>query len=72
MVSDDSILMGLAANDSTVELLPKKYSNEPYAVAFRKGDESKNLIKEVNDILTEEGRNGTLKKLQEKYGIKQH
>ena len=72
LVSDDSILMGLAANDPTVELLPKKYSNEPYAVAFRKGDESKNLIKEVNDILTEEGRNGTLKKLQEKYGIKQH
>ena len=64
--------MGLAAKDDTVELLPKKYSNEPYAIAFRKGAESKELIKEVNDILTEEGQNGNLKKLQEKYGIKQN
>jgi putative glutamine transport system substrate-binding protein len=39
IISDDSILLGFALKDSTVELLPKKYTKEPYAVAFRKGDE---------------------------------
>lgn len=72
IVSDDTILMGLAASDDTLELLPKKYTKEPYAVAFRKGAESRNLIKEINDILTEENRNGNLKKYQQKYGIKQY
>lgn len=70
MISDESILLGLAANDYDVELLPKKYSSEPYGIAFRKGNESKEIIRFVNIVLNEEKRSGNLKKLQEKYGIK--
>ncbi len=70
IVSDDTILLGLALKDNSVELLPKRYSKEPYAVAFRKGPESKELIKAVNNIIDIETRNGNLEKIQETFGIK--
>ena len=70
IVSDDTILLGLALKDDSVELLPKRYSKEPYAVAFRKGPESKTLINAVNNIIKIETKNGNLKKIQESYGIK--
>ncbi len=70
IISDDTILMGFALNDDSVVLLPKKYSKEPYAIAFRKGSESKSLIKLVNNVIEYETKNGNLKKLQKSYGIK--
>ncbi len=70
IVSDDTILLGLSLKDDSVKLLPKRYSKEPYAVAFRKGAESKDLIKAVNNVIEIETRNGNLKKIQESYGIK--
>lgn len=70
IVSDDTILLGLALKDSSVELLPKRYSKEPYAVAFRKGAESKELIKAVNNVIQIETRNGNLEKIQKSFGIK--
>ena len=70
IVSDNTILLGIALNDSSVKLLPKKYSKEPYAVAFKKDTTNEGLIKAVNMVISEETRNGNLKKLQQKYGIK--
>lgn len=69
IVSDDTILLGLALKDNSVVLLPKRYSKEPYGVAFRKGAESKNLIKAVNNIIDIETRNGNLKNIQKTFGI---
>ena len=70
IVADDTILMGMALKDPSVELLPKKYTKEPYAVAFRKGTESKDLVKAVNKVIEIETRNGNLRKIQNSYGIK--
>lgn len=70
IVSDDSILLGFALKDSSVELLPKRYTKEPYAVAFRKGPESKEVIKAVNFVIESENRKGNLKKIRETYNIK--
>lgn len=70
IVSDDTILLGLALNDPSVVLLPKKYTKEPYGVAFRKGPESKDLIRAVNYVIEAETRNGNLKKIKKNYGIK--
>ncbi len=70
IVSDDTILLGLALKDDSVELLPKRYTKEPYAVAFRKGAESKDLIRAVNNVIDIETKNGTLKSIRESYGIK--
>lgn len=70
IVSDDTILLGLALKDNAVELLPKRYTKEPYAVAFRKGIESKDLIRAVNTVIEIETKNGNLKQIRESYGIK--
>lgn len=70
IVADDTILMGMALKDPSVELLPKKYTKEPYAVAFRKGVESKDLVRAVNKVIEIETRNGNLRKIQNSYGIK--
>ena len=72
IVSDDTILIGLSLKDGSVKLLPKRYSREPYAVAFRKGRESDDLIKVVNGVINESASNGTLRKLQNNYGIKKY
>ncbi len=70
VVSDDTILVGYALKDHSVKLLPKRFSKEPYAVAFRKGPESEGLIHAVNVVISEETRNGNLKKALKSYGIK--
>ena len=72
IVSDDTILIGLSLKDGSLVLLPKRYSREPYAVAFRKGQESEDLLRVVNDVIEEASRNGTLQKLQKNYGIKKY
>lgn len=72
IVSDDTILVGYALKDKSVKLLPRRYTKEPYAVAFRKGAESKELIRIVNYVIGSKRRNGTLRNLQSKYGIKQY
>ncbi len=70
IIADDTILLGFSLNDDSVVLLPKKYSKEPYAVAFKKGDESKSLIKAVNSIIDIETKNGNLKRIRKSFGIK--
>lgn len=72
IVSDDTILIGLSLKDANLVLLPKRYSREPYAVAFRKGIESEDLVRTVNNVIDETSRNGTLQKLQKNYGIKKY
>lgn len=72
IVSDDTILLGLSLKDANLVLLPKRYSREPYAVAFRKGIESEDLVRVVNNVIDESSRNGTLQKLQKNYGIKKY
>ena len=69
IVSDDSILIGLSLKDAGVTLLPKRYSREPYAIAFRKGRESEDIIRAVNRIIEEAARYGKLHELQRKHGI---
>lgn len=70
IVSDDTILLGMQLRDDSVQLLPKRYTKEPYAVAFRKGIESKDLIRAVNNVIEIETRNGELKKIKSTLGIK--
>lgn len=70
IVSDDTILLGLALKDDSVKLLPKRYTKELYAVAFRKGAESKELIKAVNKVIEIETKNGNLRKIRNSFGIK--
>ncbi len=69
MISDDTILMGFAMNDKSVKILPKRYSKEPYAVVFRKGEESEKFRETVNIELKEALNRGTIRQLKAKWGI---
>lgn len=67
MTSDDSILLGLAMADSSVRLLPKIYSKEPYGIGFKKGPSSIKLKNKINLILENMISSGELAKLQNKW-----
>ena len=70
MVADDTILLNFALNDKSVKLLPKRYSKEPYALAFRKGEQSVRLISKTNYVIENLQSTGRLNRLQEKWKIK--
>ena len=70
IIADDSILYGLAMNDNSVKILPKRYTQEPYAITFRKDNDSTRLVSKVNSILTELENTKQLEKLKEKWNIK--
>lgn len=70
LISDDTILIGLSYGDKSVKILPGRYSNEPYAVAFRKGRESERLREHTDFFLQELARTGKLNKMQQRWGIK--
>lgn len=67
MAADDSILIGLAMSDSSVKLLPARYTKEPYAVGFRKDYSTVKLRKKINFILKEMKSSGKLDKLRLKH-----
>lgn len=67
ITSDDTILIGFAINDKSVKLLPKRYSQEPYAIAFRKGACSERLKSKVNFIIEDMINTGKLNQLKAKW-----
>ncbi|HNW25629.1 MAG TPA: transporter substrate-binding domain-containing protein [Candidatus Gastranaerophilaceae bacterium] len=67
ITSDDTILMGFAMQDDSVKLLPKRYSKEPYAIGFKKGESSTRLRQRVDLILDEMIKSGQLNKLKAKW-----
>lgn len=70
VVADDSILLGYTLKDKSVKLLPKRYTKEPYAVAFRKGHESDEIVRTVSGIINHASRTGQLKRMRSVYGLK--
>lgn len=67
ITSDDTILIGFALQDSSLKLLPKRYSKEPYAIAFKKGTESDRLRGKVDFIINEMSQSGQLSQLKAKW-----
>lgn len=70
MIADDTILLNLALNDSSVKILPKRYSREPYAVAFRRGGGADRLKERVNFLINNLLVTGKIEKMQKKWEIK--
>ena len=69
ITSDDTILRHYALTDSTVKLLPKRYTKELYAVGVKKDDSSKSLLKLVNINITNMVNDGTLVSLKRKWRL---
>jgi len=67
ITSDDTILIGFALQDKSLKLLPKRYSKEPYAIAFKKGTESASLRNKVDFIIDDMSKTGKLKQLKAKW-----
>lgn len=70
MIADDTVLLNLALDDDSVKILPKRYSREPYAVAFRRGGGADKLRERVNFLINNLLATGQLEKMQKKWGIK--
>ena len=67
MVADDTILMGYTIHDDSIKILPKRYSQEPYAVALRKDDER---LREAIDLEIQYAlEKGIIRQLKSKWGI---
>lgn len=69
LIADDTLLFRYTLNDPSLKLLPKRYSKEYYAIAFRKEDASQRLQMRINSVLHSLISTGRLNRLQEKWGI---
>lgn len=70
LIADDTILLGYTYDDKSIKILSGRYSVEPYAIAFRKGQSSQTLREYTNIFLEQYARTGKLAKLQQKWGLK--
>jgi len=69
ILSDDTILRGYAMSDSSVKLLPKRYSKELYGIAVRRESVSNGLLKLINTDITNMVNDGTLLNLKRKWNL---
>lgn len=69
ITSDDTILSRFAYDDSSVKLLPKKYSREPYGIAFKKGDSTLKLKEQLDFAIEDLQRKNVISRLRNHWGI---
>ncbi|WP_205324867.1 glutamate ABC transporter substrate-binding protein [Glycomyces sp. YM15] len=65
ITSDDTILAGMAAQDPTLRVVGEAFSQEPYGIAFQKGNTD--LARYVNKALAEIIANGTWQTAYDKW-----
>jgi len=69
MITDKSILRGIALEDSNYILLPQTYTKEMYGIGIKKGEMSQDLKKEIDRIIMKLISTGELQKLMDKWGV---
>lgn len=69
ITSDDAILRNYSLKDSSVNLLPKRYSRDSYAIAFRRGEESNYIIEVVNNVISDMEHRGVFMQLKRKWNL---
>lgn len=65
--NDDTVLLGYTMNDVSVKMLQQRYTQEPYGIAFRKGNESARVLEITNNVINLMKNNGTLNQLKAKW-----
>lgn len=63
VTTDDVILLGFAAKDTSLKLLPQTFTAEPYGIGVKKDD--KQFRDWINDLLEKAGADGRYKKAWE-------
>ena len=69
LTSDDTILSTFTFEDKSVKLLPKRYSREPYGIAFKPGESTQRLREAVNFAITDMKNRNTLLRLRRKWKL---
>ena len=69
ITSDDTILSRFAFNDSSVKLLPKRYSKEPYGIAFKKSESTIKLKESLDFAIEDLQRKNVISRLRKKWEI---
>ena len=69
ITSDDTILNGFAIDDPSVKLLPKRYSREPYGIAFKKGKTTEKLRENLNFAIDDLIQKNVIHRLRKKWNI---
>lgn len=69
ITSDDTILRQYAIDDTSVKILPKKYSYEPYGIAFKRGKSTIKLKEVLDQSIKDMKRKNILAKLKKQYGV---
>lgn len=68
LTTDDTIIAGMLAEDpDNFRMLPERFTQEPYGMGFKKGDDTKSFQQQVNKILQEMKEDGTLEKIRIKW-----
>ena len=69
ITSDDTILSRFVYDDSSVKLLSKRYSKEPYGIAFKKGDATIRFKEQLDFIIGDLQRKNVIPRLRKKWEI---
>lgn len=69
ITSDDTILSRYVFDDSSVKLLPKRYSKEPYGIAFKKGESTKKLKESLDFAIEDLQRKNVIPRLRKTWRI---
>lgn len=69
IVADDVVLLGYSLDDKSVRLLAKRYSREPYGIAFRQGEESLAFQALVNELINGMRSTGAMQRLLERHNL---
>ena len=69
ITSDDTILSRFTFNDSSVKLLPKRYSKEPYGIAFKKSESTIKLKESLDFAIEDLQRKNVISRLRKKWEI---
>lgn len=67
IVTDDTIIAGLIADDANYKMLKDRYTVEPYGIAFRKDENTKTFQDAVNAIINQIKEDGTLEQIKRKW-----
>ena len=69
ITSDDTILNRYVVEDATIQILPKRYSKEPYGIAFKKGKTSEKFKQNINYTVRELLDTGKILRLRKKWNV---
>ena len=70
VTSDDAILSRYIIDDKSVKLLPKRYSNEPYGIAFKKGYSTVKLKENIDFAVKDLQQKNVITRLRKKWEIR--